>query len=106
MFTLFKAGAHEATNRCNTLLQQIALCVQSSDKSCAVIAAIGCSDKSPGVNTSTFGDKLIRILSPRQNFVAACCNDLSPRIPAFKDLGERCVTNGEVCYVIYIIWYF
>ena len=29
----FKAGTHEATNRCNTLLQQIALCVQSSDKS-------------------------------------------------------------------------
>ena len=32
-------------------LQQIALCVQSSDKSYALIAAIiGCSDKSPGVN--------------------------------------------------------
>ena len=29
---VFKAGAQEATNRCNTLLQQIALCVQSSDK--------------------------------------------------------------------------
>ena len=25
-----KAGMHQATNRCNTLLQQIALCVQSS----------------------------------------------------------------------------
>ena len=44
------------------LLQQIALCVQSSDKSYALIAAIGCSDKSPGVNASTFGGKLIRIL--------------------------------------------
>ena len=36
----------EATNRYNTLLQQIALCVQSSDKSYALIAAIGCTDKS------------------------------------------------------------
>ena len=55
-----KAGTHEATNRSNMLLQQIALCVQSSDKSYALIAAIGCSDKSPGVNASTFGGKLIK----------------------------------------------
>ena len=40
---------------------------------CTLIAATGCSDKSPGVNASTFGGKLIRILSPRQNFVAATC---------------------------------
>ena len=58
-------------NRSDMLLQQIALCVQSSDKSYALIAEIGCSDKSPGVNASTFGGRLIRILSPRQNFVAA-----------------------------------
>ena len=31
----------------NTLLQQIPLCVQSNDKSDALIATIGCSDKSP-----------------------------------------------------------
>ena len=30
-----KVGAHEVTNRCNTLLQHIALCLQSSDKSWA-----------------------------------------------------------------------
>ena len=50
-----KAGTHEATNRCDMLLQpqqQIASCLQSSDKSHAHIAAIGCSDKSPGVNLS------------------------------------------------------
>ena len=57
----------------STTTRQIALCAQSSDKSYALIAAIGCSDKSPGVNASTFGDRLIRILSPRQNFVAATC---------------------------------
>ena len=68
-----KVGTHEATNRCNTLLQHIALCVQSSDKSFSLIAAMGCSDKSPGVNTSTFGCRSIKILSPRQNFVAATC---------------------------------
>ena len=34
-----KAGTHEATNRCKTLLQRIALCVQSSDKSYALIEA-------------------------------------------------------------------
>ena len=61
-----KAGTHETTNRSNILLQQIALSVQSSDKSYALIAAIGFSDKSPGVNASTFDGKLIRILSPRQ----------------------------------------
>ena len=37
---IFQAGTHEATNRCNTLWQQVALCVQSSDKSYALIAAI------------------------------------------------------------------
>ena len=68
-----KVGTHEATNRCNTLLQPIALCVQSSDKSYALIAAMGCSDKSPGMNTSIFDGRSIKILSPRQNFVAATC---------------------------------
>ena len=69
------AGTHEATNRCNTLLQQVAMCEQSSDKSYALIAAIGCSDKSPGVNASTFGFDFVcatccsdKILSRRQNF--------------------------------------
>ena len=58
-----KTGTHEATNRCNTLLQQIVLC--------ALIPGIGCSDQSPGMNTSTFDDRLmIKILSLRQNFVA------------------------------------
>ena len=65
---VFKAGHRRrqitATRYCNTLLQQIALCVQSSDKSYALIAAIGCSDKSPGVNVSTFGGWLRKILSP------------------------------------------
>ena len=37
------------------------------------IAAIGCSDKSPGVNASTFDFWLTKILSPRQNFVATTC---------------------------------
>ena len=32
-----------------------------------------CRDKSPGVNASTFNAWLIKILSPRQNFVAATC---------------------------------
>ena len=68
-----KEGTHEATNCCNTLLQQIALCVQSSGKSHALIAAIGSSGKSPGVNASTFDACSIKILSPRQNFVAATC---------------------------------
>ena len=58
VYIFLKAGTHEATNRSNMLLQQIALCVQSSDKSFALIAVIGCSDKSPGVNASTFGDSL------------------------------------------------
>ena len=49
---LVKAGTHKATNRCNTLLQQIALFVQSNNKSYALIAAIGNNDKSPGVNAS------------------------------------------------------
>ena len=70
---MIKGGTHEATNRCNTLLQQMALCVQSNAKSHALIAAIGCSDKSPGVNASTFDAWLIKVLSPRQNFVAATC---------------------------------
>ena len=118
IFTV-KAGTHEATNRSNTLLQQIALCVQSSDKSYALIAAIGSSDKSPGVNASTFGGRLIRILSPRQNSVpatkfstnfscshdeicccdvllrrvaATCCSDLSPRV--FRPLNCRDTHNG------------
>ena len=72
-----KAETHKETNRSNTLLQQIALCVQSSGKSYALSAAIGCSDKSPGVNAFTFGGRLIRILSPRQNFVAATCRTKS-----------------------------
>ena len=73
-----KAGTHEATNRCNTLVQEIALCVQSSGKSHVLIAAIGCSDKSPGVNASTFDAWLIKILSPQHNFVAAtCCTKLN-----------------------------
>ena len=77
--------------------------LQSSDKSYALIAAIGCSDKLSGVNASTFGGKLIRILSPRQNSVAAtkfsikfscshdeiCCCDVLQRfvvscVPAFN----------------------
>ena len=70
-----------ATNRCKTLLQQIALCVQSSDKSYALIEAIGCSDKSPGLNASTFGGRLFKIFSLRQNFVAATCRlNLKPEI--------------------------
>ena len=69
-----KVGTHEATNRCNTLLQRTALCVQSSNKSYALIAAMGYSDKSPVVNTSTFGGKSTKILSPSQNFVAATCH--------------------------------
>ena len=47
----FKAGTHEATCPCNTLLQQIPLCA-SSDKSNALFTAISCSDKSPGVNAN------------------------------------------------------
>ena len=58
------------TIRCNTSLQQIALCVQLSDKSYALIAAIGCSDKSPGVNALTFGGRLINILSPHDKILS------------------------------------
>ena len=60
---LVKAGIHKATSRCNTLLQQIALFVQSNDKSYALIAAIGSNDKSPGVNASTFSGRLIKFHS-------------------------------------------
>ena len=44
-FTVLRPRFKAATNRSNMLLQQIALCVQSSDKSYALIAAIGCSDR-------------------------------------------------------------
>ena len=82
-----KVGTHETTNRSNTLLQQIALCVQSNDKSYALIAAIGCSDKkSPGVNASTFGGRLIRILSPQQNFVAATCRTKSNQFDFVRNM--------------------
>ena len=82
----------------NTLLQQIALCVLSNDKSYALIAAVACSDKSPGVNASTFGGRLLRILSlqhvvqnpRRQNFSIkfcshdeiCCCDVLLRRVAA------------------------
>ena len=58
------------TVRCNTSLQQIALCVQLSDKSYALIAAIGCSDKLPGVNALTFGSRLINILSRHEKILS------------------------------------
>ena len=57
----FKAGTHEATNRCNKSLQQIALHVQSRDKSYALVAVKGCCDKSPGVNANTISRWLIII---------------------------------------------
>ena len=93
--TPLKGGTHEATNRSNMLLQQIALCVQSSDKSYALIAAIGCSDKSPGVNASTFGGKLIRILSPRQNFVAATCRTKSNQFDFVQHVAARKFCCGD-----------
>ena len=91
----FKAGTHEATNRSNMLLQQIALCVQSSDKSYALIAAIGCSDKSPGVNASTFGGKLIRILSPQQNFVAATSHTKSNQFDFVQHVAATKFCRGD-----------
>ena len=92
----FKAGTHEATNRSNILLQQIALCVQSSDKSYPLIAAIGCSDKSPGVNASTFGGRLlIRILSPQQNLVAATCRTKSNQFDFVQHVAATKFCRGE-----------
>ena len=90
-----KAGTHEVTNRSNLLLQQVALCVQSSDKSHALIAAIGCSDKSPGVNASTFGGKLIRILSSRQNFVAATCRTKSNQFDFVRHVATTKFCRGD-----------
>ena len=101
---ILKAGTHEATNHSNMLLQQIASCVQSSGKSYGLIAAIGCSDKSPGVNASTFGGKLIRILSPRQNIVAATCRtksnqfDFVQHVAATKfSIKFSCSHDGICC---------
>ena len=82
-----------STHNCSLCQEQIALCVQSNDKSYALITVIGCSDKSPGVNASTFGDRLIRILSPRQNFVAATCCTKSV---ATKFLIKFC-SHDEIC---------
>ena len=69
-------------NHCNTLRQQIALlCVHSCDKSYAQIAAIVCSDKSPGVNVNnTIFHWVIYILSPRKNFVPSTCRTKSPSL--------------------------
>ena len=94
-FGPLKVGTHETTNRSNTLLQQIALYVQSNDKSYALIAAIGCSDKSPGVNTSTFGGRLIRILSPRQNFVAATCRTKSNQFDFVQHVAATKFCRGD-----------
>ena len=48
-----------------------------------------CSDKSPGVNTSTFGGRSIKILSPRQNFVAATCRTKLNQCCSDKILSRR-----------------
>ena len=76
-----------STHNCSLCQEQIGLCVQSNDKSYALIAAIGCSDKSPGANASTFGGRIIRILSLRQiKFCSrdeiCCCNVLLRRVAA------------------------
>ena len=54
----FKAGTHEATNRCN---KSLCMHVQSRNKSYALVAVKGCCDKSPGVNANTISRCLIII---------------------------------------------
>ena len=86
-----KVRTHEATNHCNTLLQQIALCLQSSDKS----YSDGLQRQIAWCEHSTFGGKSIKTLSPRQNFVAATCRtklnqfDFVRHVAATKILSRR-----------------
>ena len=93
----FKGWNTLASTRCNTLLHQIASCVQSSNKSCALIAAIGRSDKSPGVNASTFDGRLIKILSPRQYFVAAACRTKSIQFDFVRHVAATKFCRDEIC---------
>ena len=95
MIEQVKAGTHETTNCCNILLQQIALCVQSSDKSYALIAMIVCSDKWPGVNANTISDWLINILSPRQNFVSAAYHTKSNQFNFVRHVATTKFCRGD-----------
>ena len=82
------------TNRCSTLLEQIALCVQSSDKTYVVIAAISCSDKSPDANAN-YHFSSVNILGSQQNFVAATCRTKSN---FSRSHDEICCSNNSAIY--------